>query len=330
MKSWGVAIFWFLSIAFADTAFCADEQGLPQKGLQSNKGLESTPPTGLLDNRPDRPCCKVIEIQENGMMTMKEIETGRIFNVQIDDTAQMQRLRVGQPLYVDFDTGKVSLNGTETEGTSPHSYEDMHTNSFIDLYVGSTSTQKADVQGSSFIGNAVANDVKFDSSLVGGMRVGGWLPPLPYLGFAVDGFYFTTNIKPQTLTGCIGSSCGALSTTAETEQEHIAIAFDVMLRLPLATSKQFPTGRFQPYITVGPALFISTWREPGFTSRTTTLGFKGGAGGKFFLTKNVALFGEYRLTSFEPEHDFRFNNVTFDVSNRLTTHHFLGGLGVHF
>lgn len=303
MKSFGLILFSFLFVANLGAAFAQTQS-------------------------PETPCCEVLEIKENGVLKVKEIQTNRTFNVQIDDKAQLERVQVGQPLYVDFDTGAVGLDPLRS--SSSRSSEDTHTEPFIDFYVGSTSTQKADVQGTSAFGNANANDVKFDSSLVGGMRLGAWMPSVRYLGFAVDAFYFTTNIKPQTLTGCIGTSCGALSTTAETKQEHFAIAFDIMLRLPLAKSEEFPVGRFQPYITVGPALFISRWKEPGFSSTTTTLGFKGGAGAKFFFTNNVALFGEYRLTSFEPEQSFRVANVQFDVSNRLTTHHFLGGLSIHF
>ena len=321
-----LALFSFLFMVYVDTAFCAEAQSsLDSTSSSSIGGLKESEGT----TSPDRPCCEVIEIKEKGIIRVKESETGRTFNVQLDNMVLLQQVRVGQPLYVDFKTGAVSLYGAGKN--SSRAWEGAGLEPFVDVYVGRTWTPKADVQLTSPFGNAHANDVTFDSSLVGGMRVGAWMPSVPYLGLAVDGFYFTTGVEPQTLTGCIGSSCGSLPTTAETKQKHIGIAFDIMLRMPIAKSEEFPMGRFQPYITFGPAVFRSKAEVPGFNSVwTTTLGFKGGAGGKVFVTNNLSLFGEYRLTWFEPEYQFFVSNTQISVSNRLTTHHFVGGLSVHF
>lgn len=281
---------------------------------------------GIAFGAETEPCCEIIEIQENGIVKVKELETGRTFNVQIDDKAQLEGLRVGQPLYVNFATGAVGLHQLQSSSSGASEYGEA----FFDIYAGSTVTQRADIRLASPIGTAFASNASFDSSVVAGIRGGAWLKSVPYLGFAVDFFYFTTNVSPQTATGCIGTLCGSAFSPFKIEARHYAIALDTMLRFPIAKSAEFPNGRFQPYITAGPALFISSVNVAGFGSTSTTLGFKGGAGGKFFFTENIALFGEYRLTWFEPDQNFFVGNTQIIGSTSLTTHHFIGGFSYHF
>jgi opacity protein-like surface antigen len=84
-------------------------------------------------------------------------------------------------------------------------------------------------------------------------------------------------------------------------------------------------------VTVGPAIFVSTLEMPGFTEgKSATLGFRGGAGLKFLFTKTIGLFGEYRYTYFESEHDVQVGTINGDITQRIGTHHFVGGLTIHF
>lgn len=203
---------------------------------------------------------------------------------------------------------------------------------FIDLYVGGTSTQKADadmhVNGG---GNTTFQKLKFDNSVTGGARLGLWLPQLPYVGFAIDGFYFTSNQPPQQMRVCSGGFCTNLNNPEATDQSHLGVGLDLMLRAPIGRNENFPNGRFAPYLTVGPALFFSSLDMPDFSqARSVTLGFKGGAGAKIMLTKTVGLFGEYRLTHFKPEYDFQAGSISGTLSNTLTTHHFVAGLSIAF
>ncbi|WP_447977761.1 hypothetical protein [Candidatus Nitrospira bockiana] len=202
---------------------------------------------------------------------------------------------------------------------------------FVDLYMGGSFTNNTDVEVPvAGLGTATLKDVRFSSSIVGGGRAGIWLPHLRYMGFAIDGFYFTTNIKPQTMQAC-AAVCATLTTTGETEQRHIGVSLDLMLRWPVAVDEDFPNGRVYPYLAVGPAIFFSTWKEPGFTeARTATVGFKGGGGGKFLITKRVGLFAEYRVTYFKPEQEFTAGTLSFSASNQLITHHAVGGVSILF
>ena len=81
------------------------------------------------------------------------------------------------------------------------------------------------------------------------------------------------------------------------------IVLNAIYRLPLARNADFPQGRIHPYVGVGLGAFIAT-----LESRTTVLdvntsfsdtdvrpGFQAIAGTRFFLTRHIALFAEYKF-----------------------------------
>jgi hypothetical protein len=80
------------------------------------------------------------------------------------------------------------------------------------------------------------------------------------------------------------------------------VSLDLRVGWPPAGGAEPEDGRgLQPYLTVGPALFIA---EPADAESllgpqsdpTLTLGFKAGAGVSWRLDRGALLFGEYRLT----------------------------------
>lgn len=187
---------------------------------------------------------------------------------------------------------------------------------FIDIYAGKakTNTGKVDITGN--VGGITASgDVEYDSSVTVGGRVGGWFGK--YFGVGLDVFHFDTDVKNTSI-----------------EQSNLGIAFDLMARLPLLANEGMPQGRLQPYVTVGPAIFVSDQKSPGFTDgQTASVGFKGGAGLKFLFTQHFGLFAEYRYTYFKPTHDFETTGPapsTGEMTQQIDTHHFVGGIAIHF
>jgi len=57
------------------------------------------------------PCCGVTSIAKNGQITAKETNGARTFQFQVADPALRSKLRVGSPVYANFDTKQVSLDG---------------------------------------------------------------------------------------------------------------------------------------------------------------------------------------------------------------------------
>ena len=110
-----------------------------------------------------------------------------------------------------------------------------------------------------------------------------------------------------------------------------------MLRFPLLKSPQFPNGQLQPYITVGPAIFVAHAEdsrnfEPSNQDDTdASVGVKVGAGVAWLFTKNIAVFGEYRYTHFSPEFTFRDDVLgNAKLSADVNTHYVLVGASFRF
>ncbi len=214
---------------------------------------------------------------------------------------------------------------------------------FADLYAGSSFTQSHDLKlDDRGIGRGVFEDVEFDRALSWGGRAGRYFDSLPFLGLGVDFFRFYPYVGPQSvqLRGCFfPGGCGTgRGGPGSLDVETTAVSMDLMLRLPLLKSDDAPQGRVQPYVAMGPPLFITT-----ITPRNTrsfrnhdsdtdySFGFKAAAGVAVQVYKNLALFGEYRFTHVAPDVELRdasLNSATLRVD--LDTHSALFGVSARW
>jgi len=211
---------------------------------------------------------------------------------------------------------------------------------FGDLYLGGAFTSKHDVDTNfpNTAGQVTTLDVTFDPSFVGGARGGYWFPfalgPLN-LGVGLDISHFVPNIGRQTRTRC--SRFCVSDQFDDLDLSVWVIGFDAMLRYPLMKSPEFPNGQLQPYVTLGPAIFVAHTEdsrnfEPSNQSDTdASVGVKVGAGVAWQFTKNIAMFGEYRFTHFSPEFTFRDNGLgNATLSTDVNTHYLLVGVSFRF
>ena len=100
-----------------------------------------------------------------------------------------------------------------------------------------------------------------------------------------------------------------------------------MLRAPLVTDEEFPNGRVQPFIGVGPGIFVSLVDfDGGADDETVEVGPDLHAGLNVQVTRMVSVFAEYRYTYVEPE----FEVQGTDYEPELSTHHVGVGAGFHF
>jgi hypothetical protein len=72
-------------------------------------GLGAAP---LACSAKPNPCCEITSIDMNGRVTAQElVGAQRAFQFQVDDKALLGALRIGQKIWADFGTQKVSVNG---------------------------------------------------------------------------------------------------------------------------------------------------------------------------------------------------------------------------
>ena len=121
----------------------------------------------------------------------------------------------------------------------------------------------------------------------------------------------------------------------------------LMLRAPLGYSEDYPGGRVQPYVAVGPGFTVSAAHadlsELGvglddFEDVSLDVGLDARAGLAVQLSRHFALFGEYRYTYVEPDFDDSVDDgfgapdfeADVDFEPELATHHIVFGASFRF
>ena len=179
---------------------------------------------------------------------------------------------------------------------------------FGDLYAGPAFTQSKDLKFDYIATSYTIKDVDFDDSFSFGGRVGHWFEAIPYVGLAIDASHFEPTISSQSASEC--PSGGALCASTSVKLNHFSVtsvSFDAMWRWPLLQTKEIPNGRLQPYVTVGPTVFIArrghlldtgSGAVSNQSDTDTKLGVQAGGGLAWQFHPNIAVFGEYRFTHF--------------------------------
>jgi opacity protein-like surface antigen len=213
---------------------------------------------------------------------------------------------------------------------------------FADVYGGSAYTPRSDIV--LVVGSATGpadhtfHDVKWDSSGTYGARAGYWLESAPWYGVGLDVFRYDADVPTQTVDTTI-SGVTAPATLRQIDFAVTGVGFDlVRLRYPLFASAQFPGGRFEPYVTAGPALFRVTVTNRGNGELTnapasdTVTGYKVAGGLSWRLTKEFGLFAELRHTHFhaEPKLQGTITGATVPTKFDLDTWHLLVGGSFRF
>ncbi|MEE9240615.1 MAG: outer membrane beta-barrel protein, partial [bacterium] len=89
----------------------------------------------------------------------------------------------------------------------------------------------------------------------------------------------------------------------------------------------FPDGKFQPYVTAGPAIFFIDLDD----GDETQVGIQVGAGVKWMFTKNLGLFAEYRyMSARDVEFEESEGASTVKIETDFNSHSVLGGLSFRF
>lgn len=195
--------------------------------------------------------------------------------------------------------------------------------------------------------------VEFDRSPVFGIKLGYFFPRRTlggHFGFEWEVYHFRPDIDDQSIdfSGTVlGAPVTGTFALGEADISVIAAGLNVLYRIPLVRSRRFPRGLLQPYVGVGAGAFIARFEtESSNLDESQDIddtdlqpGVQALAGVKLFLTRNVALFGEYKfLYTGEFEFKLRASGTilgtpaaeTTTLRSNLTGHHFNAGVALHF
>lgn len=219
---------------------------------------------------------------------------------------------------------------------------DVSAELYADLYTGAVFTKNTDLTIASNLGStATYQNLQVNNSWTAGGRAGYWLEGQDWLGFGLDIFFFHVKAPNQMVPVTGLAPTGTTLAPADWSLPVIGIGFDVLrLRAPLLRSEEFTHGRLQPYLSAGPALFV-TWAETpwnivqpkGQHDTDVALGAKAEGGVTFLVTKTVGLFTEYRFTHFTSKLNYQ-NTTSAPASETYKTtwdsHQVIGGISFRF
>jgi len=219
---------------------------------------------------------------------------------------------------------------------------DVSAEFYADLYTGAVFTKNTDLTIASNLGStATYQNLQVNNSWTAGGRAGYWLEGQDWLGFGLDVFFFHVKAPNQMVPVTGLAATGTTLAPADWSLPVIGIGFDVLrLRAPLLRSEEFTHGRLQPYLSAGPALFV-TWAETpwnivqpkGQHDTDVALGAKAEGGVTFLVTKTVGLFTEYRFTHFTSKLNYQ-NTTSAPASETYKTtwdsHQVIGGISFRF
>ncbi len=207
--------------------------------------------------------------------------------------------------------------------------------SHAEMYVGgglgiSLPNSFSNVSGLGTDSGLKGTDLDLATSPLYGAKVGYFFPGLNWLGIEGEFLYSNPHMKQQSSTssGTFNTPIGPVTTenTRVVPGAHVR-----MMTGAVNVIARYPGKRFQPYIGVG---FTMNWArfsspEPrsgrAQVASDTSPGFNVLAGSRFFLTKRVALFGEYKYM--KSSFDFG-NNVLFQAD--YSAHNLIAGVSLHF
>lgn len=190
---------------------------------------------------------------------------------------------------------------------------------FVDLYFGGVMPEDGDVDAEAKpFGVTIrdsANNVDYDNTYTFGGRAGGWAQKFSWIGMALDFSYFKLEADGM-------------------DTKVFPLSLLLMLR--------YPGDRLEPYIGVGPGLFVSDTKvdiqlagqDKTFSDTAVDVGLDTRAGLAWRLFKHFAIFGEYRFTYFKGDYDDKVSSggtkTEVNVDTKNYAHHFLVGLSYRF
>jgi opacity protein-like surface antigen len=216
---------------------------------------------------------------------------------------------------------------------------------FIDIYGGASIPENVDldteidVDLAGFSASAT-DELDYDTSAVVGVRGGYWFPDFSFFGLALDASYFMLEAPSASARETIDGN--DIEIHGDPDIDVYPITPLLMLRSKVLTIGRTHTPGFQPYIGIGPGIFLSVMddsldiringEEDSFEAVSVDVGLDARAGLKIHLTRWLTLFTEYRFTYFEPsfEDDLFDDVLSVKQEAELRTHHVVGGVGFHF
>jgi opacity protein-like surface antigen len=182
-----------------------------------------------------------------------------------------------------------------------------------------------------FIPGSTVSDQALTSSILYGAKVGHYFTALPWVGLEAEIFNTTPHVKQQSLEFFAPSGATVGSVNVE------GLNFRVLTLAPLNLTLRYHKTRLQPYIAIGPGIFLARLKDPSLTSDNTqsdtAFGLNAQAGLRYYVTRHFTVFMEGKfnhaqLNFAETPPGSSFNLFGFDSTYNMI--HVAFGLSYNF
>jgi opacity protein-like surface antigen len=199
-----------------------------------------------------------------------------------------------------------------------------------DLTSTSAPFQSGAISGTvNFPSGTTVSDQSLKTSFLFGGKIGHYFSRTRWFGLEAEIFYSTPHIKQQDITlrsntpFTFTPSGGGPSSSLGNELTSVGVQganFSVLTIAPFNLMFRYPGYRLQPYIGIGPGIFIASIKNPSITQgdnsqSSTKLGLNTLVGVRYYLTRHVSAFAEgkynYVRFNFEENPNFFGFNATY-------------------
>jgi opacity protein-like surface antigen len=209
---------------------------------------------------------------------------------------------------------------------------------YVGLFAGYNMPSDTDVAVTGAGINQTFKNVELKSSLSWGGKIGAWTMETRDvvgldLGLELDvmNYYPSNNSgKRYSVSGTTAGvpiPPGSTGTLAQVDVESTMATINLLGRLPLLDSQEFPNGRLFPYAGGGVGVERAYYSGAGASDSVYDLAYQIKGGVEFYMTHAVSAFAEFKYTM--TEHTFKDsagNNYRYDFN----VMHGVAGLALHF
>jgi opacity protein-like surface antigen len=175
-----------------------------------------------------------------------------------------------------------------------------------------------------------AQGVSLQPGVLGGLKFGHYFNALPWFGLEMETNYSKNSIRGQRVSLSSPLPSGAQSIYIPRDRFYIwCMQTNLIARYGFWPDKEYPFGRLQPYIGIGPAFEIMY----GISDSSKNLAIATLAGIRYMATAHIGVFLEYKFSyQFAVEYEYKqispnqIGTVTFDVPNNRIVF----GVAYHF
>ncbi|TKB58115.1 MAG: porin family protein [Nitrospira sp.] len=174
---------------------------------------------------------------------------------------------------------------------APHAYAETYVAGQVGVTLPSIGSglSNTDLTGV-FIQGSTLSDQALTSSILYGAKVGHYFTAVPWVGLEAEVYNTTPHIKQQSLEffAPSGASVGSANVTGAN--------FRVLTLAPLNVTFRYHKTRLQPYIAIGPGIFLARLKDPSLTSDNTqsdtAFGLNAQVGLRYYITRHFTVFAE--------------------------------------